>query len=77
MAKTANDEEARTSERDLVSARPTLPDLPYPERNVFLMIRFRSSDAHELLTSTIQATLERYGLNLVRAGMSDFRETLW
>lgn len=57
--------------------RPTLPDLPHPERNVFLMIRFRNTGAHELLTRTISSTLARYGLNLVRADMRDFRPTLF
>lgn len=59
------------------TACPTLPDLPYPERNVFLMIRFRSGDAHESLTRTISVTLAKYGLNLVRADIRDYRETLW
>lgn len=54
-----------------------LPDLPDPARNVFLMIRFRSTEVHEFLTRTIRSALAQYGLNLVRADMRDYHEILF
>jgi hypothetical protein len=57
--------------------RPVLPDLPHHQRNVFLMIRFRKTATHETITDILRSTLDDYGLNIVRADMRDYRDTLW
>jgi hypothetical protein len=54
-----------------------LRDHPNPERNVFLMMRFRSGAQYDEIHRAIREGLASYGLNVVRADDKDYTGDLW
>lgn len=54
-----------------------LRDHPQPERNVFLIMRFRSGPQYDEIHKAIRAGMARYGLNVVRADDKDYTGDLW
>jgi hypothetical protein len=57
--------------------RAFLDDHPNPERNVFVMMRFRESDQMLEIHSTIRSALAERGFDAVRADDRDYTGELW
>jgi hypothetical protein len=47
------------------------------DRNVFLMMRFRSGPQYEEIVRALRASLREYGLNVIRADDKDYTGDLW
>lgn len=56
---------------------PVLDEFPDADSNVFLMIRFKDTEQHRLISESISSILESYSLNLIRADLKPFKPTLW
>ncbi len=54
-----------------------LADHPDRERNVFLMMRFKSGPQYDLIASTLREQMARYGLKVLRADDKDYTGDLW
>lgn len=54
-----------------------LRDHPNPERNVFLMMRFRSEEQYKSIHTAVVENMAFYGLNVVRADDKDYTGDLW
>jgi hypothetical protein len=54
-----------------------LRDHPTPERNVFLMMRFRAGPQYDEIHKAIREAVGLYGLNLLRADDRDYTGDLW
>jgi len=60
-----------------IGANPVLKTYPNPRSNVFLMMRFRSTEYHGQIGQTIERVLSEYSINLIRADANDYTEQLW
>ncbi len=52
-------------------------DNPDVERNVFLMMRFRSGPQYEEIVRALRESLKEHGLNVIRADDKDYTGDLW
>jgi hypothetical protein len=60
-----------------MQANPVFNSYPNPRSNVFLMMRFRSTEYHAQIGQAIEPVLPEYSLNLIRADSSDYTPQLW
>lgn len=60
-----------------LQTNPVLNSYPNPRSNVFLMMRFRSTDYHAQIGEAIEKVLSDYSLNLIRADSNDYTPQLW
>jgi hypothetical protein len=57
--------------------RTFLDDHPHPEKNVFVMMRFRESDQLRAVHDTIRSALAECGFEAIRADDRDYTGELW
>lgn len=52
-------------------------DHPDPEKNVFLMMRFREGDQYQTITAVLRQELQKHGLCCLRADDRAYSDDLW
>ena len=64
-------------ENDLDAANPVLADFNKPAFNAFLMMRFAARSANRDITKSLEASLSRYAIQLLRADQKTYSPSLW